>query len=74
MGMWATNLRHRFSDAMQLCCALEVGTFFLKILQRIAIMAVLSSITPLGNSQTLNKHFELNRDTFKYNILSAIDS
>ena len=40
MGIWATNLLHRFSDAMQLCCALEVGTFFLKILLRIAIMAI----------------------------------
>ena len=35
------NLLHRFSDAMQLCCALEVGTLFLKILLRIAIMAIL---------------------------------
>ena len=52
MGIWATNLLHRFSDAMQLCCALEVGTFFLKILLRIAIMAILSSISPLSNSQT----------------------
>ena len=59
MGIWATNLLHRFSDAMQLCCALEVGTFFLKILLRIAIVAILSSITPLSNSQTSNKHFEL---------------
>ena len=74
MGIWATNLLHRFSDAMQLCCALEVGTFFLKILLRIAIMAILSSIPPLSNSQTSNKHFELTRDIFKYNILSAIDS
>ena len=73
MGIWATNLRHRFSDAMQLCSALEVGIFVLRILQRIAIMAVLSSITPLGNSQTSNKHCELTRDIFKYNILSAID-
>ena len=74
MGIWATNLLHRFSDAMQLCCALEVGTFFLKILLRIAIMAILSSIPPLSNSQTSNKHFQLTRDIFKYNILSAIDS
>ena len=74
MGIWATNLLHRFSDAMQLCCALEVGTFSLKILLRIAIMAILSSIPPLSNSQTSNKHFELTRDIFKYNILSAIDS
>ena len=74
MGIWATNLLHRFSDAMQLCCALEVGTFFLKILLRIAIMAILSSIPPLSNSQTLNKHFELTRDIFRYNILPAIDS
>ena len=59
---------------MQLCCALEVGTFFLKILLRIAIMAILWSIPPLSNSQTSNKHFELTRDIFKYNILSAIDS
>ena len=57
MGIWATNLLHRFSDAMQLCRALEVGTFFLKILLRIAIMAILSSIPPLSNSQTSNKHF-----------------
>lgn len=42
MGIWATNLLHRFSDAMQLCCALEVGTFFMKILLRIAIMAIFS--------------------------------
>ena len=75
MGIWATNLLHRFSDAMQLCCALKVGTFFLKILLRIVIMAILSSIPPLSNSQTSNKHFEeLTRDIFKYNILSAIDS
>ena len=74
MGIWATNLLHRFSDAMQLCCALEVGTFFLKILLRIAIMAILSSIPPLSNSQTSNKHFQLTRDIFKYNLLSAIDS
>ena len=74
MGIWATNLLHRFSEAMQLCCALELGTFFLKILLRIAIMAILSSIPPLPNSQTSNKHFELTRDIFKYNILSAIDS
>ena len=74
MGIWATNLLHRFSYAMQPCFALEVGTFFLKILLRIAIMAILSSIPPLSNSQTSNKHFELTRDIFKYNILSAIDS
>ena len=74
MGIWATNLLHRFSDAMQLCCALEVGTFFLNILLRIAIMAILWSIPPLSNSQTSNKHFQLTRDIFKYNILSAIDS
>ena len=74
MGIWATNLLHRFSDAMQLCCALEVGTFSLKILLRIAIVAILSSITPLSNSQTSNKHFELTRDIFQYNILSSIDS
>ena len=74
MGIWATSLLHRFSDAMQLSCALEVGTFFLNILLRIAIMAILSSIPPLSNSQTSNKHFELTRDIFKYNILSAIDS
>ena len=74
MGIWATNLLHRFSEAMQLCCALEVGTFFLKILLRRAIMAILLSIPPLSNSQTLNKHFELTRDIFKNNILSAIDS
>ena len=37
---------------MQLCCALEVGTFFLKILLRIGIMAILSSISPLSNSET----------------------
>ena len=73
MGIWATNLLHRFSDAMQLCCALEVGTFFLKILLRIAIK-LFYSIPPFSNSQTSNKHFELNRDIFKYNILSAIDS
>ena len=74
MGIWATNLLHRFSDAMQLCCALEAGTFFLNILLRIAIMAILSSIPPLSNSQTSNKHFQLTRDIFKYNTLSAIDS
>ena len=74
MGIWATKLLHRFSDAMQLCCALEVGTFFLKILLRIAIMAILSSIPPLSNSQTSNKHFELTRDIFRYNILPVIDS
>ena len=74
MGIWATNLLHRFSDAMQPCCALEVGTFFPKILLRIAIMAILSSIPPLSNSQTSNKHFELTRDIFRYNILSAIGS
>ena len=72
--IWAKNLLHRFSDAMQLCCALEVGTFFLKIFLPIAIMAILSSIPPLSNSQTSNKHFELTRDIFKYNVLSAIDS
>ena len=74
MGIWATNLLHRFSDAMELSCALEVGTFFLKILLGIAIMAILSSIPPLSNSQTSNKHFELTRDVFQYHILSAIDS
>ena len=74
MGIWTTNPLHRFSDAMQLCCALEVGIFFLIILQRITIMAILSLTTPLSNSQTLNKHFELTRDIFKNNILSAIDS
>ena len=74
MGIWATNLLHRFSDATQLCCALEVGTFFLKILLRIAIMAILSSIPPLSNSQTLNTHFELTRDIFRYDILPAVDS
>ena len=74
MGIWATNLLHRFSDAMQLYSALQVGTFFLKILLCIAIVAILSSITPLSNSQTSNKHFELTRDIFQYNILSAIDS
>ena len=58
---------------MQLCCAFEVGTFFLKILLRIAIVAILSSIPPLSNSQTSNKHFELTSDIFKYNILPAID-
>ena len=74
MGIWATNLPHSLSDAMQLSCALEVGTFSLKILLRIAIMAILSSIPSFSNSQTSNKHFELTRDIFKYNILSAIDS
>ena len=74
MGIWATNLLHRFSNAMPLCSALVVGTFFLKILLRIAIMAILSSISPLSNSQTSNKHFELTRNIFKYNILPAIDS
>ena len=74
MGIWATNLLHRFSDAMQLCCALESGTFFLKILLCIAVMAMLSSIPPLANSRTSNKHFELTRHIFKYDILSAIDS
>ena len=74
MGIWATNLLHRFSDAMQLCCALEFGTFFLKILLRIAIMAILSSIPPLSNSQISNKHFKLTRDIFRYNIWPAIDS
>ena len=74
MGIWATNLLHKFSDAMQLCCALEVGTFFPNIFLCIAIMAILSSIPPLSDSQTSNKHFELTRDVFKYNILSSIDS
>ena len=74
MGIWATNLLHRFSDAMQLCCALESATFLLKILLCIAIMAMLSSIPPLANSRTSNKHFELTRHIFKYDILSAIDS
>ena len=74
MGIWETNLLQRFGDAMQLSCALEVGTFFLNILLRIAIMAILSSIPPLSKSQTSNKHFQLTRDIFKYNILSAIDS
>ena len=64
----------RFSDAMQLCCVLEVGTFFLNFLLCIAIMAILSSIPPLSNSQTSNKHFKLTRDIFRYNILPAIDS
>ena len=70
MGIWATNLLHRFSDAMELYCALQVGTFFLKILLRIAIVAILSSITPLSNSQTSNKHFELTRDIFQLGIYS----
>ena len=43
-------------------------------LLRIAIVAILSSIPRLSNSQTSNKHFKLTRDIFKYNILSAIDS
>ena len=59
---------------MQVCCALEVGALFLKILQRIAVMAILSSITPLLNSQTSKKHFELTREIFKNDILWAIDS
>ena len=74
MGIWVTNLRHRFSDVMQLCSAIEVGTFFLKILLCIVIMAFLSSIPPLSNSQTSNKYVKLTRDIFKYNILPAIDS
>ena len=53
-----------------ICCT---GTVFLNILLRIAIMAILSSILPLSNSQTSNKHFQLTRDIFKYNILSVID-
>ena len=68
MGIWATNLLHRFSDVMQLCCALEVATFFLKILQGIAIMAILLSITPFLNSQTSNKHFKLTRDIYSNTI------
>ena len=59
---------------MQICCALEVGTFFPEILQRMAIMALLSSITPLLNSQTSNKHFELTREIFINNILPTVDS
>ena len=59
---------------MQVCCALEAGALFLKILQRIAVMAILSSITPLLNSQTSKKHLELTREIFKNNILWAIDS
>ena len=35
---------------------------------------LLSSIPPLSNSQTLNKHFELTRDIFRHNILPAINS
>ena len=56
------------------CSALQVGALFLKTLQRIAVIAILSSITPLLNSQTSNKHFALNREIFTNNILSAIDS
>ena len=59
---------------MQVCRALQVETLFLKILQRIAVMAILSSITPLLNSQTSNKHFALTREIFTNNMLSAIDS
>ena len=59
---------------MQICCALESEHFFLIILQRMAIMAVLSSITPFLNSQTSNKHFELTREIFTNNIFSAVDS
>ena len=59
---------------MQVCCALEVRALFLKILQRIAVIAILSSITPLLNSQTSNKHLALTWEIFKQNILSAIDS
>ena len=59
---------------MQICCALEVGTFFPEILQRMAIMGILSSIIPLLNSQTSNKHFELTREIFTNNTLSAVDS
>ena len=59
----------RRGDAMQLFCVLEVGTLFLQILQYIAIMAILSSITPLLNSQTSNKHFELTREILRNNIL-----
>ena len=53
---------------MQICCALEVGTFFPQILQRMAIMAILSSITPLLNSQTSNKQFELIQGRYSQTI------
>ena len=63
---------------MQRCYAgllcVQVGALFLKILQRIAVMAILSSITPLLNSQTSNKHLALTQEIFTNNILSAIDS
>ena len=63
---------------MQRCYAdllcVRSHTCFPEILQRMTIMAILSSITPLLNSQTSNKHFELNREIFKNNILSAVDS
>ena len=55
---------------MQLCYGLEVRTFvLLKIFQGTAIMAILLSITPLLNSQTSNKHFELSRDLIKNSTL-----
>ena len=47
---------------------------FPEILQRMAIMGILTSITPLLNSQTSNKHFELTREIFTNNVLSAVDS
>ena len=53
---------------MQICCALEVGTCFPEILQRMAIMAILSSITPLLNSQTSNKQFELIQGRYSQTI------
>ena len=53
---------------MQVCCALEVGALFLKILQRIAVIAILSLVTPLLNSQTSNKHLALTWDIFTKNI------
>ena len=59
---------------MKICCALEAGTFFPDILQRMAMMGFLTSITPLLNSQTSNKHFELTREIFTNNVLSAVDS
>ena len=58
---------------MQIYCALEAGTVFPEILQRMAIMGILSSITPLLNSQTSNKHFELTRgDIHKQCIICTL--
>ena len=63
-------MKRRYADLL----CVRSRYIFSFILQRMAIMGILSSITPLLNSQTSNKHFELTREIFTNNVLSAVDS